>query len=209
MPRYAAFLRGVSPTNAKMPDLKRAFESAGFTEVRTFLSSGNLTFTAGSMALASGGDLTVKGTLALGAQQIATGSAKVILPAGASLTRSSGYVFGNLQKNVATGSGVSRTFEIGDASNYTPASVSFASVTAAGDVVGSTAVPGTIPALANLSPGKFVNRSWTLSNSGVAFTTYDATLNFAAGDIQGGGNPNAFIVAKNSAGTWTKPAKQW
>ncbi len=44
MPRYAAFLRGVSPMNARMPELKRAFESAGFTAVRTVLSSGNVVF---------------------------------------------------------------------------------------------------------------------------------------------------------------------
>jgi uncharacterized protein (DUF1697 family) len=48
MPRYAAFLRGVSPMNAKMPDLQKAFEAAGFTDVRTLLSSGNLVFTARS-----------------------------------------------------------------------------------------------------------------------------------------------------------------
>ncbi|HEV3485782.1 MAG TPA: DUF1697 domain-containing protein [Vicinamibacterales bacterium] len=46
MPRYAAFLRGVSPTNAKMPELKAAFEAAGFTDVKTVLSSGNVVFTA-------------------------------------------------------------------------------------------------------------------------------------------------------------------
>jgi uncharacterized protein (DUF1697 family) len=46
MPRYAAFLRGVSPMNAKMPELKKAFEGAGFTEVRTVLSSGNVVFDA-------------------------------------------------------------------------------------------------------------------------------------------------------------------
>jgi len=48
MPRYAAFLRGVSPMNAKMPEVKKAFESAGFTEVKTLLSSGNVVFTAPS-----------------------------------------------------------------------------------------------------------------------------------------------------------------
>ena len=53
MPRYAAFLRGVSPMNAKMPALKLAFESAGFTGVRTLLSSGNLVFTARSASDAS------------------------------------------------------------------------------------------------------------------------------------------------------------
>ena len=46
MPRYVAFLRGVSPMNAKMPELKRCFEAAGFSEVRTLLSSGNVVFDA-------------------------------------------------------------------------------------------------------------------------------------------------------------------
>ena len=46
MRRYAAFLRGVSPMNAKMPDLAKAFEAAGFRDVRTVLSSGNVLFSA-------------------------------------------------------------------------------------------------------------------------------------------------------------------
>ena len=44
--RYAAFLRGVMPTNCRMADLKKAFEDAGFTDVRTILGSGNVTFDA-------------------------------------------------------------------------------------------------------------------------------------------------------------------
>lgn len=46
MKAYAALLRGVSPTNAKMPELKRCFEAAGFEDVRTVLSSGNVLFRA-------------------------------------------------------------------------------------------------------------------------------------------------------------------
>ncbi len=46
MIRYAAFLRGVSPMNAKMPELKRAFEAAGFKDVKTVLGSGNVVFSA-------------------------------------------------------------------------------------------------------------------------------------------------------------------
>ncbi len=42
---YAAFLRGVSPMNVKMAELKKCFESAGFTDVRTVLASGNVVFT--------------------------------------------------------------------------------------------------------------------------------------------------------------------
>jgi uncharacterized protein (DUF1697 family) len=54
MPRYAAFLRGVSPMNLKMPALKQALEAADFGDVKTVLSSGNAVFTgrrAGDTAL--------------------------------------------------------------------------------------------------------------------------------------------------------------
>src|SRR5262245_36443679 len=53
MPRYVAFLRGVSPMNAKMPVLKRCFEAAGFSDVRTLLSSGNVVFDARSSPAAA------------------------------------------------------------------------------------------------------------------------------------------------------------
>ena len=53
MSRYVAFLRGVSPMNARMPELKRCFEAAGFSEVKTLLSSGNVVFDARSSSLAS------------------------------------------------------------------------------------------------------------------------------------------------------------
>jgi len=46
MTRYAAFLRGVMPTNAKMPEVKKAFEGAGCSDVKTLLASGNVVFTA-------------------------------------------------------------------------------------------------------------------------------------------------------------------
>jgi len=51
--RYVAFLRGVMPTNAKMSDLKAAFEAAGFTDVKTVLASGNVVFTASTAAPAT------------------------------------------------------------------------------------------------------------------------------------------------------------
>ena len=44
MPQYAALLRGVMPTNCKMADLRKALESAGFTDVKTVISSGNAVF---------------------------------------------------------------------------------------------------------------------------------------------------------------------
>jgi uncharacterized protein (DUF1697 family) len=44
MPTYAAFLRGVSPLNAKMSELKKCLEAAGLTNVKTVLASGNVVF---------------------------------------------------------------------------------------------------------------------------------------------------------------------
>jgi len=51
--RHAAVLRGVMPTNCKMPELKRAFEDAGFKDVKTYLASGNVTFEAPRQSNAS------------------------------------------------------------------------------------------------------------------------------------------------------------
>lgn len=53
MPRYAAFLRGVSPTNCRMADLKRALEEVGFGNVKTVLASGNAVFDAPKSAIAA------------------------------------------------------------------------------------------------------------------------------------------------------------
>ena len=66
MTRYVAFLRGVSPQNAKMSALKASFESAGFADVRTILGSGNVAFTArpGSVeALGQRAEKAMQGTL--------------------------------------------------------------------------------------------------------------------------------------------------
>ena len=44
MPRYVAFLRGVSPMNLRMADLRRCLEDSGFGRVVTVRSSGNVAF---------------------------------------------------------------------------------------------------------------------------------------------------------------------
>lgn len=51
--RYAAFLRGVMPTNCKMADLKECFEAAGFDDVKTVLGTGNVVFSAAEAAEAA------------------------------------------------------------------------------------------------------------------------------------------------------------
>jgi hypothetical protein len=99
----------------------------------------------------------------------------------------------------------SRTFEVGTASAYNPATIVFGSVTTAGNlIVKATSGQHSNIGTSLISSSKNVNEYWSLTNSGVVFNNYSATFTFVAGDILGGGNPSNFIVGKYSSG-WTYP----
>lgn len=51
MMRYVAFLRGVSPQNLSMTALRDCLSEAGYTDVRTLLSSGNVAFSTRTVAV--------------------------------------------------------------------------------------------------------------------------------------------------------------
>src|SRR6185369_12947600 len=135
-----------------------------------------------------------------------TGANVLALGAAGTVTRTSGHIVGNLQKNVATGSNVTRTFEIGTGGDYAPVTVLFASVTGTGNLTATTTA-GDHPSLgtSGLNTSKSVNRYWNVTNSGVAFTTYSATLNFVAADIDPGSSTAAFAVRKLDSGVWSAP----
>ncbi len=150
-------------------------------------------------------NVTVNGTLTLTSGVMSTGANTLICPSGSSVSRTGGHVFGNFQKNIATGA-TSKTFEVGDATNYAPVNISFASVTTAGNLKASNssgdhANIGT----STINASKSVNRNWTLTNSGILFTNYSVTFTFVAGDIDAGASTSAFIVGKYSGGSWTYP----
>ncbi len=163
-----------------------------------------------------GASTTIGGTLTFTAGNISTGANTLIVAATGTVARTSGHVIGNLQKNAATGA-TSRTFEIGDANAYAPITIAFASVTTAGDLVARTD-PGEHPDIGNsaLDSTQDVNRYWTVTNSGVVFTTYAATLNYASGspvDLDSGANVASFGIGKADACdgslrncTWSYPA---
>jgi trimeric autotransporter adhesin len=183
-----------------------SFTGASTQTITGATTFNNLTVSGTTVGVTIANDQTVNGALALGAKKITTGSNKIILPSTGSLSRTSGYIVGNLQKNVATGSNIARTFEIGDATNYSPVTTTFANVTTAGDVT-ATVATGTAPDFSNsgLDQTKYVNRYWTLSNASTAFDTYQAAFTYVSGDLQGGASTSALIVGRNSGG-WTLPA---
>jgi hypothetical protein len=150
-------------------------------------------------------NLTINGTLTFTTGTITTSSYTVSISSTGTVSRTTGHVVGNLQKYIATGA-PSGTFEIGDASNYTPINISFASVTMAGSLTAYTTV-GDHPNIgtSTINPSKDVNRYWTLANSGILFTNCSATFNFVSGDVDAGADPSTFLAGRYSSGTWSYP----
>ncbi|PIV26228.1 MAG: hypothetical protein COS37_07490, partial [Anaerolineae bacterium CG03_land_8_20_14_0_80_58_20] len=103
-------------------------QTIGGTSATTF---NNLTVNNASGVSLSSVDATMNGTLTFTAGKITTGANTLILPTGGTITGAGAdkYVYGNLQKAFNTGSGQTFTFEIGDASYYTPAQLANFNVT--------------------------------------------------------------------------------
>ena len=146
-----------------------------------------------------GANVTVTNTLNFTMGNIKTGNYTVIIPSGgtvAGASQGTGWVYGNLQKNIVTGSSVSRSFEIGDSSYYTPSTILFASVSTAGNFT-EKVTPTDQPQadLSGLDTSKSVNRYWSLTNSGVVFTTATATFNWVASDVDPSANTANFKTA--------------
>jgi uncharacterized repeat protein (TIGR01451 family) len=170
----------------------------------TFATYNNLIVNNAS-GITLGANTTVNGALTFTSGTVTTGSNTLYIPSGATVSRTSGHVIGDFKKFIATGA-TSKTFEVGHAGNYTPVSVSFASVTTAGDLTARTTA-GDHPNVGSstLNGLKSVNRYWTLTNSGIGFTTYSATFNFVAGDLDAGVSTAALLVGRFASGTWTYP----
>ena len=153
-----------------------------------------------------GNDITISDVLTLGGGIVTTGPHVVTVATGGSLSLTSGWVAGNLRKSVPLGAS-STVYEIGDATTYTPLTVTFPSVTTAGTLTVSTTA-GDHPALAasTIDPTMSVNRYWTLTNGGIAFTTYDATFTYAASDLDAGADTTGFTVEDYAAATWSPVA---
>ena len=162
--------------------------------------------TGGTVSISS--NVTVNDALTFTLGKIQTGSFMLIQPASGSVSgaaQATGWVNGNFRKNIATGT-LSKVFEIGNASDYLPVSLSFTGVTTAGDLTVSTNT-GDHPSVGNsrINAAKSVNRYWTMSNSGIAFASANVTFNYLAADVDAGANTNAFVLGGYENGSWVYP----
>ncbi len=152
------------------------------------------------------GNITANGNVNFISGKIQTAANKLIIAATGSVTGSSqatGWVFGNLQKAIPTGSAV-HTFETGDSLTYSPSSISFNGVSVSGNLTGFV-TPADHPNLntSGIDTAKNVKRYFTFTNNGIVFTDASVTLNWVAADIDAGASPANFIAAKYSASSWT------
>ena len=189
------------------------------------VSSGTIEYYGASQTIASGtysslkinqssgfatlsGNIIVGGVLTLITGNIDTGVNDLYINSTGSVSRTSGHIIGNLRKYITTGA-TSKTFEIGDSSNYVPVNVVFDSVTIAGDLTAKTTT-GDHPNInsSDIAATYSVNRYWTLTNSltlPISFTNYDATFNFInPGDIDIGANTSNFSIGQYTV-SWSYP----
>jgi len=141
--------------------------------------------------------VTINGSLEFISGKITTGTNILTLGLSASVSGAGTgrYINGN-QAWVFPGSGSpSKTFCVGDATNYTPILTDFTNITSSGTITAnSTSGPHPNGTTSLISTVKRVNRYWTLTSEGLNFDHYDATFNFVPGDILGGADPADFII---------------
>ncbi|MFN5319739.1 MAG: beta strand repeat-containing protein [Bacteroidia bacterium] len=138
---------------------------------------------------------------------IATGANEVVVNAAATITGGSAlsYINGNLRRILPAGV-FSAQFDIGDASNYTPALVTFAgSIAANGQILARSSAGDDVNIFTSgLNENKSCNRTWTLTPTSLSgFTSVNVKLNFVAGDLDAGANALLFNAARYSGSAWT------
>jgi len=179
--------------------------SAQFTGNGLPSTVNNLTINnSGGTVTLTNASVTISNQLALNSI-FTTGANSVIVNNTATVVRTSGHINGNLQLKNSVGTST-KTYDIGDAINYTPVTISFANITTAGGVT-TSATSGDHPNIgsSDINSTLSVNRYWTISNNGTAFNSYTADFTFTGSDLDPGTDFSNFISGKYSASSWTYP----
>ncbi len=151
-------------------------------------------------------DITVNGTLTLTNGVVISGSNKLIIPLTTTINRTNGSVFGILRRYIPNTTNPTILFPVGDTSNYTPVSIAFSGTVSGSGYLDVSTIAAVPPIASGLSQSRFVNRKWTIDNSGVTgFTSYDPTFTFTPEDLIGGPLAAQLQPRKLTSGTWTTP----
>ena len=153
-------------------------------------------------------DLLVTTLLTLSAGKITTGTNVVNVTNGSAIGAGAGrFIEGNLKKPF-TAANLTRAFEVGGnaGANYSPVSITFAAITTGGDITVSSTAGSHLQLISSgldyTTPSK-LNRWWTITNGGVAFTSYSATFTFVATEVDAAPtNATAFLAMRYDGVAW-------
>lgn len=188
---YNQVINGITPTVFNNLTLNNSF---GLTIENNETVSGTLTFTSGIIS-------TNSNILTLGSGSSC--SSGTVSGAGTGK-----YVNGNLSIYIPNSTN-SITFDIGDATNYTPLSLTFTGSTSGCGYLTAFTSKLTSPPdlLSNLNQTKYLARKWSITNNGVGgFTSYNSTFTFVTDDIVGSANPSYFVIKKFDSSIWSTPS---
>lgn len=146
-------------------------------------------------------DITVNQILTLTNGNINTGAFKVSIPGSGSVSRTNGWINGNLLRTVGDGS---NRFDIGTATIYAPATLYMTGTSGTVDITGflsSASHPN--QGSSTIDVAKKANHFWTLTKSGAGtFTYYTGTFNVA--NTTNTGTVSNYKIAKfDSPSTWS------
>jgi hypothetical protein len=179
------------------------------SSVSTFYNL-NINNSAGGVTLQQS-DAHVWNTLTFTNGKITTGTQTLMLDVNATPVAEAGagkYVYGNLGISIPANT-TSKIFPIGDASNYTPLTLTFSgtATNSIGNIVATTTI-GDHPNMGSngiygIDPARSLNRYFTLTNNGVTFGTYSAAFTFInPADLDGSTDPLIFMVQRFSPNSW-------
>lgn len=165
-----------------------------------------------SNGVSMNGNLTLNGTLTFTSGNLTTGS-YVLTSAPScisSISRTSGYVVGNLKLTYPS-SGGTCTYHIGSSAAYTPISLTV-STSAGGTLTAYTTSNehAQIDNNSGIDSTKDANRYWTLGATGDTLpanvTSYSATFNFITADLDSAATATNFIASYYASSNWTLPS---
>ncbi|MGN6645069.1 MAG: hypothetical protein ACTHJT_00955, partial [Cytophaga sp.] len=167
-------------------------------------------FTFNNLTISGGGTKTLTGAVTYNSVLnltngiIATGTNTLTGASASSVTRTSGHINGNFKKWIPNTSAV--TFEVGTATDYTPLTTTFASITTAGYVTAS-ATAGDHPSISStcLDAAKSVNVYYSLTNNTLTAGTFTLGFNYLSGDVDAVATPSKFNVEVYNGTAWSAP----
>lgn len=121
----------------------------------------------------------------------------------ASVSRTNGWVNGDLRRNL-TGTTNTYLFPVGTATSYMPATIAFSALSGAGANLTAGVTSGQHPNIGTspISTTEYVNKYWSLTPGSITSATYSATFQFNTADVAAG-TPSAFDIGKFTASTWS------